>query len=67
MTQFDQADITDLEAGRKHIIETQPKGTPKITMTILAIKAVVAALKEIPHFNASLDIMAGRADRQAVL
>ena len=59
VTQFDQADITDLESGRKRIIETQPKGTPKITMTILAIKAVVAALKEFPHFNASLDMNAG--------
>ena len=60
VTQFDLADITELEAGRKRSIETQAKGTPKITMTILAIKAVVAALKEFPHFNASLDMNAGQ-------
>lgn len=59
VTQYDQADITELESGRKRIIEAQPKGTPKITMTILAIKAAVAALKEFPHFNASLDMNAG--------
>ncbi len=59
VTQFDQADITDLEAGRKRIVEAQPKEAPKITMTILAVKAAVAALKEFPHFNASLDMNAG--------
>lgn len=59
VTQFDLADITELEAGRKRIIEAQAKGTPRITMTILAIKAVTAALKEFPHFNSSLDMNAG--------
>jgi pyruvate dehydrogenase E2 component (dihydrolipoyllysine-residue acetyltransferase) len=59
VTQFDLADITELEAGRKRIIEAQAKGTPKITMTILTIKALTAALKEFPHFNASLDMNAG--------
>jgi pyruvate dehydrogenase E2 component (dihydrolipoamide acetyltransferase) len=60
VTQFDQADITDLEAGRKRITEGLPKGAPKITMTILAIKAVVAALKEFPNFNTSLDLGKGQ-------
>src|SRR5262249_22471641 len=46
VTQHDLADITDLEAGRKRIVEALPKGAPKITMTVLAIKACVAALKE---------------------
>lgn len=59
VTQFDQADITDLEAGRKRIAEGLPKGSPKVTMTVLAIKAVVAALKEFPHFNSSLDPVSG--------
>ncbi len=59
VTQFDSADITDLEAGRKRISETLAKGAPKITMTVLAIKAVVAALKEFTNFNASLDMGAG--------
>jgi pyruvate dehydrogenase E2 component (dihydrolipoamide acetyltransferase) len=59
VTQFDLADITDLEAGRKRIVEGLPKGAPKVTMTILAIKAVVAALKEFPNFNSSLDVAGG--------
>jgi pyruvate dehydrogenase E2 component (dihydrolipoamide acetyltransferase) len=59
VTQFDLADITDLEAGRKRISEGLPKGSPKVTMTVLAIKAVVAALKEFPHFNSSLDVANG--------
>jgi pyruvate dehydrogenase E2 component (dihydrolipoamide acetyltransferase) len=59
VTQFDLADITDLESGRKRIVEGMPKGSPKITMTVLAVKAIVAALKEFPHFNSSLDAAAG--------
>ncbi len=59
VTQFDHADITELEAGRKRTMEKLPKGSPKITMTVLAIKAVVAALREFPHFNASFDMAAG--------
>jgi pyruvate dehydrogenase E2 component (dihydrolipoamide acetyltransferase) len=61
VTQFDLADITDLEAGRKRITEGLPKGSPKVTMTVLAVKAVVAALKEFPHFNSSLDLATGEA------
>jgi pyruvate dehydrogenase E2 component (dihydrolipoamide acetyltransferase) len=60
VTQHDLADITELEAGRKRIIESQPKDSPKITMTVLAIKASIAALKEFPHFNSSYDMAAGK-------
>jgi pyruvate dehydrogenase E2 component (dihydrolipoamide acetyltransferase) len=59
VTQYDLADVTDLEAGRKRITEGLPKGSPKVTMTVLAIKAVVAALRELPNFNASLDLANG--------
>ena len=58
VTQHDLADITDLEAGRKRIVDALPKGAPKITMTVLAVKACVAALKEFPHFNSSFDMNA---------
>jgi pyruvate dehydrogenase E2 component (dihydrolipoamide acetyltransferase) len=61
VTQYDLADITELEAGRKRITEGLPKGAPKVTMTVLAVKAVVAALKEFPHFNASLDLQTSEA------
>ena len=60
VTQHELADITDLEAGRKRIVEGLPKGAPKITMTVLAIKACVAALKEFPQFNSSYDMNAGK-------
>jgi pyruvate dehydrogenase E2 component (dihydrolipoamide acetyltransferase) len=53
VTQHELADVTELEAGRKR--HSQSKGAAKITMTVLALKAVVAALKQYPHFNASLD------------
>jgi pyruvate dehydrogenase E2 component (dihydrolipoamide acetyltransferase) len=60
VTQHDLADITDLEAGRKRIVDALPKGSPKITMTVLAVKACVAALKEFPTFNSSYDMNAGK-------
>jgi pyruvate dehydrogenase E2 component (dihydrolipoamide acetyltransferase) len=60
VTQHDLADITELESGRKRIVEAQPKGSPKITMTVLAIKACIAALKEFGHFNSSYDMNAGK-------
>lgn len=59
VTQNDLADITDLEAGRKRIVDSTPKGGPKITWTVLAVKACVAALKEFPNFNSSYDMNAG--------
>ena len=59
VTQNDLADITDLEAGRKRIVDSLPKGSPKVTWTVLAVKAVVAVLKEFPHFNSSFDMNAG--------
>ncbi len=59
VTQNDLADITHLEDGRKRIVDGLPKGAPKITWTVLAVKAVVAALKEFPNFNASFDMNAG--------
>ena len=60
VTQHDLADITELEAGRKRIADAVPKGSPKVTMTVLAIKACVAALKEFPRFNSSYDMNAGK-------
>lgn len=55
VTQHDLADVTELEAGRKRHSQNQKSGGVKITMTVLAIKAIVAALKQYPHFNASYD------------
>jgi pyruvate dehydrogenase E2 component (dihydrolipoamide acetyltransferase) len=55
VTQFDEADITDLEAFRKsNAAETEKRGF-KLTMLAFMIKGCVAALKQFPQFNASLD------------
>ncbi len=56
VTQFDQADITDLEAFRKQLNEENAKSGMKITPLVFIMKAVVAGLKAYPRFNASLDV-----------
>ena len=55
VTQFDEADITDLEALRLRLNKENEKAGVKITMLAFLIKASVAALKQFPEFNASLD------------
>ena len=55
VTQHDDADITDLEALRVTINKENEKAGVKLTMLAFLIKAVVAALKKFPDFNASLD------------
>jgi len=53
VTQFDDADITEMEAFRKKLGD-ENKDT-KVTPLVFLIKAAVAALKKFPNFNASLD------------
>lgn len=55
VTQFDEADITELEEFRKSANESLAKSGVKLTMLAFVIKASVAALKKLPAFNASLD------------
>lgn len=56
VTQFDQADITDLEAFRQELnLEQEKLQAPKITPLVFIMKAVVAGLKAYPRFNTSLD------------
>ncbi len=55
VTQFDEADITEMEAFRKQMgVEMQREGI-KITPLAFIMKAVVASLKAHPRFNSSLD------------
>ena len=55
VTQFDEADITELEAFRKgHTADTERQGF-KLTLLAFLIKACVTALRQYPEFNASLD------------
>ena len=53
VTQQDEADITEMEAFRKKMGEENKD--LKLTPLIFLIKALVAALKKFPNFNASLD------------
>ena len=57
VTQFDQADITELEALRVQLNKEAEKSKSGVKLTMLAflIKASAAALKQFPEFNASLD------------
>jgi len=55
VTQFDDADITDLEALRATLNNENDKRGAKVTMLAFLIKAAVAALKRFPDVNASLD------------
>jgi pyruvate dehydrogenase E2 component (dihydrolipoamide acetyltransferase) len=55
VTQFDEADITELEALRVALNKENEKSGVKITMLAFLIKASVAALRKFPDFNASLD------------
>ncbi|NNM60230.1 MAG: dihydrolipoyllysine-residue acetyltransferase [Legionellales bacterium] len=55
VTQFDEADITELEAFRQSANNEAQKQGIKITPLVFIMKAVVAALKAFPTFNSSLD------------
>ncbi|SAK52602.1 dihydrolipoyllysine-residue acetyltransferase [Caballeronia ptereochthonis] len=55
VTNNDEADITELEALRVKLNKEHEKAGVKFTMLAFVIKAVVAALKKFPTFNASLD------------
>ncbi|MGA8533015.1 MAG: 2-oxo acid dehydrogenase subunit E2, partial [Candidatus Tumulicola sp.] len=57
ITNYDQADVTELEAFRNEINAEQSKRGDGTKLTILAflVKAVIAALQRFPEFNASLD------------
>lgn len=75
VTQFDLADVTELEASRKRYIGRKkaamqkvqaapaegapPLPVPALTMTILLMKAVAKLLQQYPQFNASLDATTG--------
>ncbi|EAR60789.1 dihydrolipoyllysine-residue acetyltransferase [Neptuniibacter caesariensis] len=54
VTQFDKADITDLEAFRKEMKDEAAKSGVKLTPLPFMLKAIAIALKEHPKFNASL-------------
>ena len=55
VTNFDEADVTDVEAFRQATNKRVEASGVKVTMLTFLIKAVVATLKQFKIFNASLD------------
>ncbi|PWQ95872.1 dihydrolipoyllysine-residue acetyltransferase [Leucothrix arctica] len=55
VTQFDEADITEMEVFRKQVAKDREREGIKITPLAFIIQAVAAALKAFPRFNSSLD------------
>jgi pyruvate dehydrogenase E2 component (dihydrolipoamide acetyltransferase) len=54
VTQFDEADITDLEEFRKSKLEAAEAEGIKLTLVTFLVKAVVVALQKFPEFNSSI-------------
>lgn len=62
VTQYDRADITDLEAFRRQFNQKAAPGA-RLTMTAILLKVCAAALKAFPQVNSSLDL----AHRELIL
>jgi 2-oxoisovalerate dehydrogenase E2 component (dihydrolipoyl transacylase) len=58
-TYVDECDATDLVRLRENLRDTAERSGVKITYLAFFVKAVVAALKQVPIVNASLDDEAG--------
>ncbi len=55
VTQFDEANITELDALRKEMKTASADKNIKVTFLPFLMKATAAVLKEMPEFNSSLD------------
>ncbi len=55
VTQFDEANITELDALRKEMKTAGAEKNIKVTFLPFLMKATAAVLKEMPEFNSSLD------------
>jgi pyruvate dehydrogenase E2 component (dihydrolipoyllysine-residue acetyltransferase) len=58
VTQYDRADITGLEELRKRFAKKADAAGGKLTVTAIAVKVVVSALRAFPQFAASIDVRA---------
>ena len=56
VTQFDRADVTELEALRKALGPRLEKSGGKLTLTAIVVKVVALALRRFPKFNATVDL-----------
>ena len=60
VTQFDKADVSELEKLKERFAKDVEAAGGKLTMTAIALKVVAAALKAFPQFNVSVDEDAGQ-------
>lgn len=56
VTQYDKADITELEDDRKKFSSKVEVAGGKLTVTAILLKVVASALKTFPQFNSSVDM-----------
>ncbi|MEE9432542.1 MAG: dihydrolipoyllysine-residue acetyltransferase [Melioribacteraceae bacterium] len=56
VTQFDKADITELEKMRKQFAKKAEVAGGKLTVTAILLKVVASAMQVFPQFNASIDM-----------
>jgi pyruvate dehydrogenase E2 component (dihydrolipoamide acetyltransferase) len=59
VTQFDEADITELDEFRKEYGKEAEAAGGKLTVTVILLKVIASALAHFPRFNASLDTQNG--------
>jgi pyruvate dehydrogenase E2 component (dihydrolipoyllysine-residue acetyltransferase) len=55
VTQFDEADVTELESMRRELNADPANADARVTILSFVLKALVAVLKQFPEFNSSLD------------
>ena len=55
VTQFDKADVTELELQRQHLTDLAENAGTKLTITAIILKVLAIALRKFPQFNASVD------------
>lgn len=56
VTQFDKADITQLEKARKEFNKQITESGAKLTVTVILLKIISTALEKFPQFNSSIDM-----------
>ncbi len=64
VTQFDEADISNLEHLKKQFGKRAEAAGGKLTLTVILVKVIASALKVFPQVNTSLDENAGRLIRK---
>lgn len=59
VTQYDKADLTELETFRERLADEAEERGAKLTVTAMLVKVAAAALGRFPDFNASVDPQRG--------